>query len=69
MSSGARRVAEAHLGSDEGGPDVEAGGLGVRHPLLVDLYQLLDALQHLHFIEQLKETPETELSRLKARAD
>lgn len=44
---------EAHLGSDEGGPDVEAGVLGVGNPVLVDLHQLPDALQQLTFIKQL----------------
>lgn len=50
----------AHLGSDEGGPDVEAGALRVRDPVLVHLHQLLDALQQLTFIKQLKEAPQTD---------
>lgn len=46
--------AKAHLGSDEGGSDVEAGVLGVGNPLFVDLHQLPDALEHFTFIKQLQ---------------
>lgn len=46
---------EADLGPDEGGSDVQAGVLGVRDPLLVDLHQLPDALQKLRLIEELQE--------------
>lgn len=44
---------KAHLSSYKGGSDIEAGALGVRNPLLVDLHQLPDALQQLTFIKQL----------------
>lgn len=46
--------AKAHLNSNEGGSDVEASVLGERNPLLVDLHQLLDALQQFFFIKQLQ---------------
>lgn len=47
----------AHLRSYEGGSDVEAGVLRVGNPLLVDLHQLLDALQQFTFVKQLQQTP------------
>lgn len=46
--------AETHLSSYESGSDVEAGVLGVGNPLLVNLHQLLDALQQFTFIKQLQ---------------
>lgn len=48
-----RGYATTHFSSDERGSDVEAGVLGVGNPLLVDLHQLPNALQHFSFIKQL----------------
>lgn len=45
--------ATAHLGSYEGGSDVQAGVQRVGNPLLVDLHQLPDALEQLAFIKEL----------------
>lgn len=44
----------AHLSSYEGGSDVQAGILGEGNPVLIDLHQLLDALQQFTFIKQLQ---------------
>lgn len=54
--------ARAHLSSYEGGSDVEAGVLGVGNPLLVNLHQLPDALQHFAFIKQLHREKELDVS-------
>lgn len=60
-SAEAGQLQNTHLGSYEGGSDVEAGALRVRDPFLVNLHQLLYALQQLPFIKQLKDAPETDL--------